>query len=71
MPNTVSPSWVVLDHLGGLAAQQDVDDLPGPEALPALPVQPEHGRQELLRGHGSVHDSGGVRQVVAVAARLG
>ena len=41
-------------HAIGLAAEQDVDDLPGAEPLVPLPVQPHDGGQQLLRGHRAV-----------------
>src|SRR5260221_7717489 len=41
---------------GGLAAEQDVNDLPRAVPLVPLPVQPDDRGQELLRGHGAVPD---------------
>ncbi len=61
---------VELDHLGGALAQQDVDDLPGAELLPALPLQPHHRREHLLRGHRAVPGLGRGQAGVAVAAPL-
>ena len=51
-------------------AEQDVDDLPGAELLPPLPVEPEHGGEHLLRGHRAVPRLGRGQAGVAVAARL-
>ena len=51
-------------------AQQDVDDVPGAVALPAL-GQPAHRGQQLLRGHGPVPGLRRAGARVAVAAGLG
>ena len=45
---------VILRHLRSLLAEQDVDDLPGAEALVALPVKPHDGGQQLLGGDRAV-----------------
>jgi hypothetical protein len=39
---------VILHHLRSLLAEQDVDNLPGAEALVALPVKPHDRGQQLL-----------------------
>ena len=63
-------SWPNCSTFGVRLPEQDVDDLPGAEPLVALAVQPEHRREQLLRGDRAVprlrrHQAG-----VAVAARL-
>ncbi len=62
---------IVLDHLGRLPAEQDVDEVARAELLAALPLQPEHGRQQLLGGDRAIPRLRGCQAGVAVAARGG
>ncbi len=62
---------VELDHLAGALAEQDVDDLHRAELLPALPLQPHHRGEHLLRGDGAVPGLGRGEAGVAVAAGRG
>ena len=61
----------VLGHLGGAAAEQDVDHLAGPEPLAPLMPEPVHRGQELLGGDGPIPRLGRGLAGVAVAARPG
>ena len=58
----------VARHLVGLAAEQDVDDLPRAEPLVPLPVKPHDGGQHLLRRDRAVPDLRRGQARVAVAA---
>ncbi len=55
-------------HTLGLAAQQDVDEVPGSEALVTLPPEPHHRREQLLGGNGAIPRLGRRQAGVAVAA---
>ena len=61
----------MLADLGRLLAEQDVDHLAGAELLPPLALQPEHRRQQLLRGDRAVPRLRRGQARVAVAARAG
>ena len=60
-----------LRDLIGLAPQQDVDALPSTEPLVALPMQPQHRRQQHLRRNRAVPRLRGLKTGVAVTAGAG
>src|SRR5580765_4086761 len=58
------------DAVGGASAQ-DVDQMPGPEGLAPLTLQPDDRGQQLLSGHESVPRVRRLEARVAVAAGPG
>ena len=52
----------------GFAAEQNIDARPGTKALPALAVEANNGRHELLGRNGAIPGFGRLQTVVAIAA---
>ncbi len=66
-PKVGKPVVLPARDLVGALAEQDVDDVPGAEALAGT----DHGREHLLRRHGGVPQLRRLEARVAVAARAG